>query len=100
MKIFLHYVKSKPYKVAHILVGNPLKPADKNNQKIGLYEPKAEGKPEKVELDYKKYDDLILAGTKATETANKLRMTISPPPPVPEAATDSDSAPVEAEAAA
>ena len=80
MKIFLHYVKAKPYKVAHILVGNPAKPTDKTNQKIGLFSPKAEGKPEKLELDIKKYDELVLAGTKATEKADKLRMTIAPPP--------------------
>jgi len=88
MKIFLHYVKAKPYKVAHILVGNPAKPADKTNQKIGLFSPKAEGKPEKVELDIKKYDDLILSGAKATEKANKLRLTIAPPPASAETAAE------------
>jgi ribosomal protein S16 len=98
MKIFLHYVKSKPYKVSHILAGDPAKPSDKKNNKIGIYEPKAEGKPEKLELDINKYDNLILSGAKATKTAEKLRMTISPPPPTLETAPDSASAPAEADA--
>ena len=88
MKIFLHYVNAKPYKIAHILVGDPAKPAAKTNQKIGLFSPKAEGKPEKVELDIKKYDDLILSGAKATEKVDKLRMTISPPPASTETAAE------------
>jgi ribosomal protein S16 len=81
MKIFLHYVKSKPFKVAYILAGDSAKPKSKTNNKIGTYLPKSEGKPEKLDLDIKQYDDLFVSGAKVTKTVEKLRMTIEPPPP-------------------
>ena len=107
MKIFLHYIKSKPYKVAHILAGDPAKPKSKSNNVLGLYSPKAEGKPEKLDLDIKKYDDLFVSGVKVTQIVEKLRNTIEPPPPPApgsetEAAADdaeSESAPTEETAA-
>lgn len=78
-KIYLHPVKSKPRKVIGFFAGDPL--AKKHKHKIGQHIPKAEGQPEKLDLDIAEYDKLILAGVMPTAAAHKLRSTIEPPPP-------------------
>jgi ribosomal protein S16 len=95
MKIFIRTVKAKPFVVKHIFAGDPLQ-KDKKNESLGTYQPKREGKDEKLELNIARYDELLIAGAKPTEPADKLRRTISPPPPdlsapEPEAAPEAEA---------
>jgi ribosomal protein S16 len=103
MRIFLRTVKAKPYVVNYIFAGDPQQ-KDNKNEKIGIFEPKAEGKAEKLELNIERYDELYIAGATPTESIDKLRRTISPPPPdlsapaSEESETETESEPTETEA--